>query len=40
MPRELRCTALGGLAITPTSQAIEARLALHQPSGCGGCHCS
>ena len=24
MPRELRCTALGGLSITPTSQAIEA----------------
>ena len=26
MPRELRCTALGGLSITPTSKAIEARL--------------
>lgn len=39
MPRELRCTALGGLSITPTSQAIEARLALHQPSGCGSCGC-
>ena len=39
MPRELRCTALGGLAITPTSRAIEARLALMQPSGCGGCGC-
>lgn len=30
MPRELRCTALGGLSITPTSKAIEQRL-------CGGC---
>lgn len=27
LPRELRCTALGGLSITPTSQAIERRLA-------------
>ena len=27
MPRELRCTALGGLSITPTSRAIEERLA-------------
>ncbi|MFK8112046.1 MAG: L-serine ammonia-lyase, iron-sulfur-dependent, subunit alpha [Rubripirellula sp.] len=34
MPREHRCTALGGLAITPTSKAIEARL-----SGCGSCGC-
>ncbi len=39
MPRELRCTALGGLAITPTSQAIEARLALRQSSSCGACSC-
>ncbi|TWU35907.1 L-serine ammonia-lyase, iron-sulfur-dependent, subunit alpha [Novipirellula artificiosorum] len=30
MPRELRCTALGGLSITPTSKALEQRL-------CGGC---
>lgn len=30
MPRELRCTALGGLSITPASRAIEQRL-------CGGC---
>ena len=41
MPRELRCTALGGLSITPTSLAIEARLAAAR-SGCGsgacGCH--
>jgi L-serine dehydratase len=27
LPMELRCTALGGLAITPTSQAIARRLA-------------
>lgn len=27
MPRELRCTALGGLSITPTSLALEAKLA-------------
>ena len=26
MPRELRCTALGGLSVTPTSKAIETRL--------------
>lgn len=35
MPRELRCTALGGLSITPTSKAIEARLAGACGSGCG-----
>lgn len=35
MPREHRCTALGGLSTTPTSLAIEKRLA-----GCGsGCGC-
>lgn len=35
MARELRCTALGGLSISPTSKAIEARLC-----GAGGCgHC-
>jgi len=27
LPRELRCTALGGLSITPTSHAIEQKLA-------------
>jgi len=27
MPRELRCTSLGGLAATPTARALEARLA-------------
>ena len=40
MPRELRCTALGGLSITPTSLAIEARLAARLTSACGsGCGC-
>lgn len=39
MPRELRCTALGGLSITPTSLAIEQRLA-EQRSGCAtSCGC-
>jgi L-serine dehydratase len=27
MPRELRCTALGGLSITPSSLALEQKLA-------------
>ena len=39
MPRELRCTALGGLSITPTSQRIEQRLAAHTCGGCGGSGC-
>jgi L-serine dehydratase len=44
MPRELRCTGLGGLAITPTSIAIQKRLeqnAAARKSGCGktGCGC-
>jgi L-serine dehydratase len=26
LPQELRCTALGGLSVTPTSKAIESRL--------------
>ncbi len=34
MPREHRCTALGGLAVTPTSLAIQKRL-----EGCGNCGC-
>lgn len=38
MPRELRCTALGGLSITPTSLAIERRLAA-RASACGGGTC-
>jgi len=37
MPRELRCTALGGLSITPTSQAIELRLGANKATGCGSC---
>ncbi|MEI7729151.1 MAG: L-serine ammonia-lyase, iron-sulfur-dependent, subunit alpha [Verrucomicrobiota bacterium] len=40
MPRELRCTALGGLSITPTSLAIEQRLAAKKAAACGsGCAC-
>ena len=35
MARELRCTALGGLSITPTSKAIEAKLC--GAGGCGSC---
>jgi L-serine dehydratase len=35
MARELRCTALGGLSITPTSKAIEAKLC--GSGGCGTC---
>jgi L-serine dehydratase len=33
MPRELRCTALGGLSITPTSKMLEQKLA-----ACRSCH--
>lgn len=39
MPREHRCTSLGGLAVTPTSLAIEKRLASLKTGGCGGCGC-
>jgi len=39
MPREHRCTSLGGLAITPTSLEIERKLASLQSKGCGSCHC-
>jgi L-serine dehydratase len=40
MPRELRCTNLGGLSLTPTSQAIEAQLAAKKSANCGaGCGC-
>jgi L-serine dehydratase len=40
MPRELRCTALGGLSITPTSKAIEEKLAARKSTLCGGpCGC-
>lgn len=39
MPRELRCTSLGGLATTATALRIEAQLA-HRKTGCGaGCGC-
>ncbi|WP_254513171.1 L-serine ammonia-lyase, iron-sulfur-dependent, subunit alpha [Anatilimnocola floriformis] len=38
MPRELRCTNLGGLSITPTSQAIEADLVARKSCG-NGCGC-
>jgi L-serine dehydratase len=39
MPREHRCTSLGGLAATPTSLAIERRLAGVAGGGCAGCSC-
>jgi L-serine dehydratase len=39
MPREHRCTSLGGLAVTPTSLEIEKRLASLK-KGCGTCACS
>jgi len=39
MPREHRCTSLGGLAITPTSLEIERKLATLKSKGCGSCHC-
>jgi L-serine dehydratase len=37
MPREHRCTALGGLAATPTSRRLEALLAARKGGGCAGC---
>ena len=37
MPREHRCTSLGGLAITPTSLEIERKLAALKGKGCGSC---
>ncbi|MDF1521800.1 MAG: L-serine ammonia-lyase, iron-sulfur-dependent, subunit alpha [Trueperaceae bacterium] len=39
MPREHRCTSLGGLAVTPTSLRIEQRLAAAKGRGCVGCGC-
>jgi L-serine dehydratase len=39
MPREHRCTSLGGLAVTPTSLRIEQRLAGLKGGGCVGCGC-
>jgi len=35
MPRELRCTALGGLSITPTSRRLESRLAARKTAVAG-----
>jgi len=40
MPRELRCTNLGGLSITPTSIALEEKLTARKSAGCGSsCGC-
>jgi len=40
MPREVRCTNLGGLSITPTAKALEEKLAAKRASACGsGCGC-
>ncbi|WP_136082027.1 L-serine ammonia-lyase, iron-sulfur-dependent, subunit alpha [Pontiella desulfatans] len=36
MPRELRCTNLGGLSTTPTAKVLEEKLSARR-SGCGGC---
>ncbi len=36
MPRELRCTALGGLSTSPTSLALAEKLAARR-AACGGC---
>ena len=40
MPREICCTGLGGLAITPTSKSIEEQLAQKQANCQGGCSCT
>lgn len=40
MPREHRCTSLGGLAITPASLEIERKLAALKGKNCGPCGCS
>ena len=41
MPRELRCTTLGGLAITPAASTIADELAARKAATCGsaGCGC-
>jgi L-serine dehydratase len=39
MPRELRCTGLGGLSATPTSMAIKQQLAAKKAAACGSCGC-
>jgi L-serine dehydratase len=40
MPRELRCTNLGGLSITPTAIALEEKLAAKRASCGTGCGCA
>ncbi len=40
MPREVRCTNLGGLSITPTAKALEEKLTARREAACGsGCGC-
>ncbi|MGA2500608.1 MAG: L-serine ammonia-lyase, iron-sulfur-dependent, subunit alpha, partial [Tepidisphaeraceae bacterium] len=39
MPRELRCTALGGLATTRTSLQLGQKLAARKATACTNCHC-
>ena len=39
MPREHRCTALGGLSDTPTARTLERALAAKRGCGSGGCGC-
>ncbi len=39
MPREHRCTALGGLSITPASLNLERKLAGLKANSCGSCGC-
>jgi len=40
MPREVRCTNLGGLSITPTAIALEKKLSDRREAACGtGCGC-
>ena len=40
MPREHRCTSLGGLAVTPTPLAIEKHLADLRAKSCSTCSCA
>jgi L-serine dehydratase len=40
MPREHRCTSLGGLAVTPTSLEIEKGLADLRAKSCSTCSCA
>jgi L-serine dehydratase len=39
MPRELRCTALGGLSLAPAAKALEQRLAARKSAACGNRAC-